>query len=246
MNFLNLVDQENFATKLGQINNRSWSIFFIIVIIFLFVSQIVNISLSIIFFLVIALIICYIIYSKQQSEELSPNTDQLMKLDFIIPQPCHLKNYSDAVNFLYSTKDYYYGNPNAYYAMVSSMDNFFRLYTEIMNNKMIYCTDNLEVAVGFSRDALNNLQSMVYTIYPNKYLGKELQEYESLLYSIFQTYISSMAQKCNKPFLTGDINYYNKFYQISGPRAYNYYDYVKTGVYYTNANYDARNNFKIY
>lgn len=214
----------NITTKLGKITNKQWFVFIIIIIIFLYIAKSVNITLSIVFFLLIALLICYLIYSRKQVVEPIKEVDTDLKMNLINPKPNQqLQNHPDLVDFLYSIRNLNHVNPDAFKTIIIDMNNFIQLYDEIMNNQMIYCTENLEVAVDFIRDAQNNLQSMIYNLDSSQLVTwqfhNSLKEFQFLV----RQYVKRMIDKCNCVD-EDQINNGTKFYQEYGPKPVNYYE----------------------
>lgn len=214
--------QHNISTKLAEISNREIVIYILILVGFIFISRLFNLSLSTIFFIVIALVIIYIYYSKQRLEHPSIETDLNTKIKLIIPEPKRLSpNYPDLVNFLYDVKSYYFLNMDAFYSLISNVDNFIQLYEEIMQDRMVYCVENLEVSVNFARSAQNDLQSIIYGLSSSSERTNRFHSRLAKFQSIMNTYITRLGTKCNRNF--SQKNNQSKFYQLDGPKPFNYF-----------------------
>lgn len=213
----------NTSTILGRIDNKNIVIFIIIFVIFLFFARFFEISLTIIFFIIIAIIVSYLVYSKNQINDISTEEDLKIKLELINPRPKRIDNYPPLVDFLFSIKDFYYINPTAFYNVVQNIDNFIQLYDEIINDQLIYCVQNLQVAIEFSRNAQNNLQSIIYNLDVDKRMTKKFHQSLKEFHLIMRQYVVRMISKCNSHFNPNDINNSTLYYQEYGPHAINYY-----------------------
>lgn len=234
----NLIDSlkksydENFATTLGNISNEHLTKYIIIIVIFLFFATIFSISLTFIFFFIIAIIIIYVFYSKNQIDQISDAENTKIKSELIIPQPTRLDNHPELIDFLFSIREFYYINPNAFYGVVSNLDHFMQLYEEIMNDVMLYCTQNLEVAVQFSREAQNNLQSMIFNLDVDKKITRKFHQSLRQFHLIMRQYVHRLIEKCNSNFNPDNIDNHTKPYIEYGPREYNYYNNTTTFDFY--------------
>lgn len=213
----------NTSTILGRIDNKNIVIFIVIFVILMFVSKFFEIGLSIIFFMIIAAIVSYVVYSRNQIIDISTEEDLKIKLELINPRPTRLDNHPPLIDFLFSIKDFYYINPTAFYNVVQNIDNFIQLYDEIINDQLIYCVQNLQVAIEFSRTAQNNLQSIIYNLDVDKRLTKKFHQSLKEFHLIMRQYISRMIARCNSHFNPADINNSSMWYQEYGPHAANYY-----------------------
>jgi len=213
----------NTSTILGRIDNKNIIIFIIIFIFFLFISQFFDIGLTIIFFIIIAALVSYILYSKNQINDISTEENLKIKLEFINPRPRRIDNHPPLIDFLFSIKDFYYINPTAFYNIVQNVDNFMQLYDEIINDQLIYCVQNLQVAIEFSRNAQNNLQSIIYNLDVDKRMTKKFHQSLKEFHLIMRQYVARMIARCNSHFNSSDINNSSMYYQEYGPHAANYY-----------------------
>lgn len=223
IDYLECLYNHNTYTILGRISNSYIFMYITIFVVFLFFAKVINVSLSLIFFIIIALVICYIIYSKQQIQNITPERESSIKLNLIIPRPKKIANYPDLISFLYDIRDTYYINPNDFYAIINNIDNFIDLYDQIMNDKMIYCMQNLEVAVEFARNALNHLHSIIYSLDVHRSITKEFWYRLQQLQFILRQYISRMIRKCNSEFNSNNINNTTIYYPEFGPKPFNYF-----------------------
>jgi hypothetical protein len=213
---------QNITTGLDQIPGKQIALWVVILVVFIFISRLFNLTISTIFFIGLALVIIYLLYSKSITNHIPPAESEKLKLDLIRPHPKRLNsNYPDLIDFLYSIRSYYYLNPDDFYSIINNLDDFVQLYEEIMKDDMKYCVQNLEVAVGFSRLAENHLQSMIYSLSSSRKITKRFHQQLDKFRSIMNSYITRMANKCNKNF--SDKNNQSAYYQLEGPKPSNYF-----------------------
>lgn len=216
--------QENFYTKFKDIDNNSLIIYLIIFICLLFISKFITISLTTIFIIGVSLVIIYVVYSKRSVDNLSEKKQTIIKNNMINPKSKYASDYPDIVNFLYKNKNLYYVNQDEFSAMIYSLDNFLQLYDEIINDKVIYCVENIEVATDFMRRSQNHLHSIIYSLNQNKIITNKfhdtINKYQKLMFG----YLKRMTSKCNSKFNSKYINNASKEYKLYGPKPFNYYD----------------------
>jgi hypothetical protein len=219
--------QNSITTNLGKIDNNGIVTYITIFIICLFFAKLVRINLSFIFFCLLSVLLCFLVYKKREIEHITYDKQLEIKNKLITPRPQRIDKYPDFINFLYSIKEFYYVNPNDFYDVVINIDNFVQLYDQIMNNKMIYCTQNLEVALQFIRNAQNHLHTIIYNLDTDKNITKKYHESLRDFHLIAQQYMSRLIQKCNSTFDTKNINTTSKYYNEYGPKPVNYFS---TGI----------------
>src|SRR5271154_6664207 len=210
----------NFSTILGRIDNDSWVTYIVIFVVCLFFAKLVNINLSIIFFIFLAILVSYIIYSKRRIEKITIQEQHRIKLDLIRPRPKRIDSYPNLIDFLYSIREFYYINPSAFFEIVNNIDNFIQLYEEIMFNKVLYCTQNLEVALGFARNALNSLHSMIYNLDVDKHITRKFHKSLKAFHYILQQYSTRMIRRCNREFNYKNLNNTSQYYYEYGPKPF--------------------------
>lgn len=212
---------DNLYLALSSIDPKSLFLYTVIIIIGLYISQYLLISLTTIFVLIIVFMVCYIIYSKQSIENYATLSKLKLKLELIYPKPEQITvNDSELINYLFSIRQYYLINKSDFIDLISNLDRFIDLYYQLMNNTVIYYHDNLENAIFFANAAKNNLHTIILNLPNDTNLYLKYQDDLSKLELILQKYIDVLIK--NKPDLS--INNYTKLYQFSEPKQYNYYD----------------------
>jgi hypothetical protein len=209
-----------------NINSSSAFVYIVILIAFVFIARYFHITLSTVFFIIIALVVIYVLYWHEQQKITTVADVNKVKSEAIRPSivGSYIPQYPDFVEFLYGIRNFYDVNSNAYDDMVNDIDNFLKLYQQITNDKMIYCTQNLEVAVGFSRNALNHLHSMIFKLNTDNLVTEKYHVALASLQELFQQYIGTMASICNSKFTSKELYNGSSYYQLKGPHPENYYD----------------------
>lgn len=215
---------DNIATLVGKISSKDLAWFICIFIICIFVSQYINLSLSGFVSMIIAILIIYYVWSKQNIS-LSQSDDLITKIDLITPKPSRLSpQYSDLVNFLYNIRSFYFSNQTEFSTLILNIDNFIQLYEEVMYKQMIYCAANTEVAIGFYLEARNNLHSVVYGLTVAPTLTKRFHSALKEFHRIMMTYINSMIHKCNMQFKPGSVTNSSTYIDPNYTKPVNYFD----------------------
>lgn len=170
--------------------SNSFTKYIIVFVVIVILARMIDLTFNIVIWGLIGIGIGYYLYTRPEVK-----TEEFKQVPQITNK---FKSYPDIVDFLYSINTYYSFNPNAYEAMILSLNSFFDLHNQIMTNQMIYCKANAEVAIEFARQAQNNLQSMIYVLDPvriaNMKFHVKLSEFEQILNS----YIKKMVDKCSK------------------------------------------------
>lgn len=200
-------------------NKSTIFLYALIIIIALFISRFFKITISTIFFLIIAIIVICYINNKKSEASYNKKNEIVHRLNSIIPKPHNINNYPDFINFIYKIRNYHRYNSNAFVGIVQNIDKFILIYEKIMHNPTIYCGLDLLTAIDFARTAINNLQSMIYSIPTNKQstnqLHIDLKKFDILL----NNYVYILKTECNNN-TTGAIPNF-------GPKPFNYYDNSK-------------------
>ena len=192
----------------------------IIFIITLYFMSMIDIKLNILYATLIAIVIIYLLFTKQmelKKQELTISNEQYKS---IIPK-IENKN-KDIVEFLFSIQDFYTYNPLAYAEMVNEIEHFFTLYEETHNNPK-FSGRNYELMNEHKRLALNALHSLIFTIPSNKEYTNKLNDSFNILDKILMKHMNEV-EKLAKEYVhengyNVDIRLINK-----GMTPYNYYN----------------------
>jgi hypothetical protein len=161
-------------------------------------SKVIDITFNIFVWMIIGSVVIWILYYSKN--KLVPPEIEKMKTISRFTGSKKLDNYPDMISFLYDVRYYNCLNPVAFNEMISSIETFFQLYDEIMYYDMLYCVQNIEVAVDYGRLALNNFQSMIYGLSADKLSTKKFHSELSRLEIILNKYINDMTKKCGANF----------------------------------------------
>jgi len=107
--------------------------------------------------------------------------------------------------------------------VVYNTDQFLILYENLMDNKMVYCNQNVEVAVDYVRHALNNLHSIIYNLDINQIVTKKFHESLREFHVLMYQYVDRIIKKCNSKFNSKQLNTNSSYYDQYGPKPFNYF-----------------------
>jgi hypothetical protein len=228
---------DNSFIRLTNIDNKSLFLYLVILGIFYYATYYLKIRLTHVICIFCALIIIYIIYSKKQLDAVTSDEQSKIKLSLIRPPPQNLDNYPDLIEFLFTVRNFYYINPNAFTLIIAHLDDFIEIYEDIINKKILYCKQNYQVLVNSAREILNNLHSIIYNLDVDKILTKKYQISMKELNIILYQYIKTVIDKCDSINENETTNIYSSFIiDEMGPHGRNYFD----------PNTDNMYNFDIY
>lgn len=167
----------------------------------------------------LSIIIIAVIYSRNRHFDIVDTQQNETKNNMIKPTPLNIKEHPKIVDFFYSIRELYFVNPSVFYALINNVDQFFKLYNQMMNNEMLYCSQNYQVAETFYRNALNNYHSLIYQLD----LGVTAKFHDGMgkLHFLLYQYLVKLAQKCNSQ---TDINVNTSFIDMGSTKAANYFD----------------------
>ena len=181
-----------------------------ILIVLIAIWKLFKFATSAVLLIVVAAIIIYLVYTRRNIEKFSINS------------------YPDMSN-LYDIRSYYYLNPNAFDGLINNINNFIQLYEEIMDTNMLYCAQNVQVAVNFSRLAQNNLQSIIYTLNSAQPITKRFHHILRKFQSIMFKYTEKIINKCNRKFTAEYMNSQSTYYDNIGPKPANFFYFNPKG-----------------
>lgn len=205
---------DNIVVKLSKIDNKGIFLYFLIVIIFGIVIKYYNLNPWP--FLIIALFLIYMIYSKREIDNISTKEQSKIKAKLIRSNEDPILNigerfedYPDIIEFLFSIRYFYYINTNAFSMMILHLNNFFDIYEDVMDKEVLNCKYNYDIILYSARSILNNLHSMIFNIDVDKKLTKKYQLSMKQFHIIIYQYINKIMKKCK--------------IQPTGPQGRNFY-----------------------
>lgn len=227
---------------ISSLDKQTLFFYTVIIIFFIFIFMFLPIGVNIIFGIILAIAIILYLYGKYQNmnqfnenninnENMIDNNNNLdnifdlnseqEKLNYIIPQPKNFNGNKDLIDFIFSIQDFYLLNPQAYEELINNLDNFLQL------RKYIFDEDELsnyyyQIAESKKDNALNSLQSLIFTMPSNEYFNEKLKKSMDSLNLILNKYMNEIYDKCQDNVLKNGKNIYSK--QINtGPKEYNTY-----------------------
>lgn len=224
LNQLHHIYDNNITTKINKQSSENIAIYVSIFIICIIISLWINITLSTFVFMIAAIFIIYYYWSKNNIDSIPVSTDLQIKSDLTIPKTSRLLEYPDLINFLYNIRTYYFHNQTEFTSMILNLNSFMQLYAEIMSDHVIYCKENIEVAINFYQSALQNLQSMIYVLNVDLHITQQFHQAVKEFKHIMKKYIDQMVTKCNTRFIPGSINNSSSYYDPNYTKPFNYFD----------------------
>jgi hypothetical protein len=182
--------------------------------------------------------------NENENNNSSANVQPKSILQDLTPAiPTRLEKYPDIIQLIKNIQDYYYINDNAYIDLLHSLDVFIQLHDQIMFDQMIYCRENLQVAIEFVRNALNNLQSMIYQLKTDPIIMTKFHQDLNNLKTLTDKYVQDMINKCSVTSTIVDVNG-----TLTGPKPFNYFDtqLVVTNMRTRNKIYPKTDTFDFY
>lgn len=191
------------------------AVYIMIFIFCIWLAGFFTISLTILVFLIVGLAVIYWLYKSKKQSKITEefNTESTGSLD---------ETNTDIIDFLSEIKSYSTVNQTEYASLVMNIDNFIQLYNQVMYTDLLYCADNVQVAIMFYERAKNNLASMIYNLSSDPATTKLFHVRSEKFKSIMESYQSRLVTKCNKLFVPKLINNQSKYLDVFGPKPWNY------------------------
>lgn len=222
-NKINQFIENSTYNKLRSIPSNDLFFYIIIIItIIIFIKQL-SITINLIFAIIIGLIVVYLLYDKQKLE-IGTFDDQIeIKRLSIEPIPKMFKGHTQLIELVYSFRELYEYNPDAFKKMISNIDSFLILYNDI-NIGIDYCEYSLETAIYLKKEAINNLFSIIYTLKDNTILENKLKNGAIELHRILKQYLITMQKQCYNKIKKNGLTVKNKLISLNGPKEFNYFN----------------------
>lgn len=230
--FQKIVDEskDNLYLRLRDIDNETWFVFAGIIITFVLLSRIKELTTSDVFFITTAQILCYIVYYKRKIDSVTDKNELEIKYNLIYPlnsglePPKYLKKYPDFINFLFEIRDFYYLNIPAYYELVENIGNYTDIHNQLITRDMIYYSENLDIAIDYSRKSMNSLHSMIFKTYVDNNATKKFHDSLKTLKQIFTEKNAEIIELVNIRFNKKKLNVTSKYFYQDGPQAHNIFE----------------------
>lgn len=179
---------------MDYLNNKTIFIYVCIFIVIIFLFSLKTIALNIFYGTFVACVIIYCIHSKSRKNaetEYNIINDKLEEISDIAN--INILNNKELSSLLFSIKDIYYYNPDAYTEMMDALNNFTEIYEIIQEDKSkagIYF-DHMNT---YKKQSLNALQSLIISV-DNKDIIKKINTATNVLEDILLEYLNDVYHK---------------------------------------------------
>jgi hypothetical protein len=172
---------------MNKLSNKLLFMYVVLFIFIVFMFSLKNIKLNIVFGTIVASVVMYYIHNKKQdnlnkTEQIKTQT----KIELINADDNILEK-NDMVNFLFSTQEFYYYNPNAHNDLIYNLKVFFQLHDEVIKDNTKAGT-NFQKMDDYKRHSLNSMNSIIFKIQSDKRLLNKLNNAVSKLEDILISY----------------------------------------------------------
>lgn len=193
-------------TIVDKIENYLVFKFLVIIIMGYIIFRNKKIGLNVIFGIICAIIVILYIYDKNKVLLETTNEEYTKKLESIEPT---LKTKStenrDLIDFLFSIQDFYGYNPQTFEEMIDNINALLKI-EEFINNTPDECNKRFQIAFNKKNNALNCLNSVIYSIPANYSLTDKLVRSHKRLETLLNKKINKMYDLCYQDLA---INGYN-------------------------------------
>lgn len=190
--------------------------------------QNVNITIGRLFGMLVASLLIYILYSYERENNIDNTKIHAIESNNIEKFSNKIINYIDLTDFIFSIRDFYIYNPQAYENIIKSVEIFLEIYENVMlDNSM--AGESYTIANIHKEVALNNLHSIIIMIPANKKIIGKLNDSMIILEKLLNRYLTKIIN-ANKKFIE-DNGYFNNTkiieHDILPYNKYNAYSYDK-------------------
>ena len=166
-----------------------------------------------------ALAILYFMNDRRSSLLDDYNKELELRMNTLLPKPEYFYIDPDIINIFYNIKEFRKYNQPVYDESIRATDNFLHIYRDIVElGVSTGCADNIEVAEGQYKLAINNLQSIVMTTPFTDVTMKKHQDSVDKLQITLRRHIDEMDKVCKKQMKSRRLTIYDKFYQNYQPK----------------------------
>jgi hypothetical protein len=193
------------------------------------------ISLAVISFIVLLYVSKRYVYNTVQKDHL------LDQLNDIYPRPVNFGDYPDLIRLFYGLKRISQLNIKAYSEAIYNTDAVIQLYRDSKIGT-INCKYTYNVAQDRAKDALNGLQSLIFSIETNKLVMQKFHDALKILNQILNAFLDKIKSICVKrtydegwnnesgviptgPSASEDLEYHKELGQLVPQKLLYQYDY---------------------
>lgn len=155
---------------------------------------------------------------KETSEEIIRD-----KLNSIDPHPNNFWNHPDLIDLFYNINEYNDRNEKVFGNVINHVDGFLEIYNNITQISTVNCGKEYDIAFDRYRDALNSLNSIIYSLDANHVENYKLNKAIEALKKFLENYLKEIEIICKKVNCKTKLDYTKKLIG-SGPLSYNYFE----------------------
>jgi hypothetical protein len=213
---------DKFYKELDNTDKSTLFNYFVILIVFIGISQLLTVKLSLILTLVIAILIIFYINYRKQDKKIEEEIIIEDKYDKIRPQTEIIKRYSDIIDFIFSIQEMYIYNPPAFEEVVDNIEEFLK-YLEDSRRFPENAGSNYPIMESKKKYAVNSLHSLIYNLPANKYFINKMERGMEKLNDILDEYLDEVYKLNNDNIKDNGYNARSTVI-YKGPKPTNFYE----------------------
>jgi len=176
---------------MDYLNNKTIFIYVCIFIVIIFLFSLKTVALNIFYGTFVACVIIYCIhYKSHKNAEMRNNIIDNKVTEISDNANIHILNNKELISLLFSIKDIYYYNPDAYTEMMVALNNFTEIYEIIQEDKSLagIYFDHMNT---YKKQSLNALHSLIISV-DNKDIIKKINTATNVLEYILLDYLNDV------------------------------------------------------
>ncbi len=214
----------NFYNTILKLDSKSTFNYFIIILIFLFITNNMRIKLNHIVGLLIGII--FVLFKYQNNiNNLNQKDKQLVEKIKVIDNNNKnredigkIKEYNEIVDFLFSINEFYKINQETFEDLIDNLNNFLLIYEDIKIDNKNY-TEKYIISENIKNNIMNILHSFIYSIGNHYELVNKLNHSCNILNKILNKYLEELYDICQKKLIIYGYNINTKPL-YNGPKEY--------------------------
>lgn len=215
----------NLYNTISKLDSKSTFNYFIIIIIFLFITNNMKIKLNHVVGLLLGTIFVLFKYQNNMNN-LNQKDNQLIEKIKIIDNNNKnrkdigkIKDYQEIVDFLFSINEFYKLNQETFEDLIDNLNNFLLIYEDIKIDNINY-TEKYIISENIKNNIMNILHSFIYSIGNHYELVNKLNYSCNVLNKILNKYLEELYDICQKKLIIYGYNINTK-QLYNGPKEYN-------------------------
>jgi hypothetical protein len=215
----------NLYNTISKLDSKSTFNYFIIIIIFLFITNNMKIKLNHVVGLLLGTIFVLFKYQNNMNN-LNQKDNQIIEKIKIIDNNNKnrkdigkIKDYQEIVDFLFSINEFYKLNQETFEDLIDNLNNFLLIYENIKIDNINY-TEKYIISENIKNNIMNILHSFIYSIGNHYELVNKLNYSCNVLNKILNKYLEELYDICQKKLIIYGYNINTK-QLYNGPKKYN-------------------------